>query len=75
MAIASIPLNLALVVKYQVGTTAAGAPILRQKTLNGVKFDAETQDIYDVAMALFDLVDYPVIQVILRRNDELSSDG
>ena len=74
MAVQAIPLNAALVVKYQVGETPSGAPILRQKTLNGVKFDATIEDIYEVAASLFDLVDYPIIQVILRKNEELNNE-
>jgi len=74
MAVEALPLDSALVVKYQFDQTPAGAPVIRQKGLNGVKHDAIEEDLYDVADALFSLVDYPVLQVLLRKNFELNSD-
>ena len=41
MAVSATPLSSALVVRYQTGTTPAGAPVFRQKSLNDVKADAE----------------------------------
>jgi hypothetical protein len=71
MAVSATSLNSVLVVKYQTGTTPAGGPVFRQKSLNDVKANATEQDVYDVAAALFGLGQHPVINVLLRKNFEL----
>lgn len=71
MAVNAHALSSNVVVKYQAGETPAGAPLIRQKSLNDVKADATDQDIYDVAAALFSLSIHPVVQTILRKNFEL----
>jgi hypothetical protein len=63
MALVSTALDSALVVRYQTGVSASGSPILRQKTLAGIKAGAADQDLYDVAAALFSLLQYPLIEV------------
>ncbi|MGI1659266.1 MAG: DUF1659 domain-containing protein [Desulfitobacterium sp.] len=71
MAVNATPLGSTVVIKYQAGETPAGAPVIKQKSLNDIKFDASDQDIYDVAAALFSLSIHPVIQTILRKNFDL----
>ncbi|KJR46377.1 Cation transport ATPase [Desulfosporosinus sp. I2] len=71
MAVSSKSSNSTLIVKYQTGTTPAGSPEIRQKSLNDVKADAMEQDVYDVAAALFSLGKNPVMNVLLRKNFEL----
>ncbi|WP_434512880.1 DUF1659 domain-containing protein [Desulfitobacterium sp. AusDCA] len=71
MAVNATPLSSTLVVRYQSGTTPAGGPEIRQKSLNDVKADATEQDVYDVAAALFSLGQHPVINVLLKKNFEL----
>ena len=71
MAVTSEELSSTVIVKYQTGTSPAGAPIFRQKTLNNVLMSAAEQDIYDVAMALFTLIKNDVSNVYLRRLFEL----
>ncbi|WP_434509822.1 DUF1659 domain-containing protein [Desulfitobacterium sp. AusDCA] len=71
MAVSATPLSSTLVVRYQSGTTPAGGPVIRQKSLNDVKADATEQDVYDVAAALFSLGQHPVINVLLKKNFEL----
>jgi len=71
MAVSTTSLNSTLIVKYQTGTTSAGGPEIRQKSLNDVKADATEQDVYDVAAALFSLGQHPVMSVLLRKNLEL----
>lgn len=71
MAVSATPLSSTLVVRYQSGTTPAGGPEIRQKSLNDVKADATEQDVYDVAAALFSLGQHPVINVLLKKNFEL----
>ena len=67
MAVVSTPLESILVAQYQVGVNVSGSPITRQRSLAGVKASASDQDIYDIATALFELIDYPLIEV--RRDD------
>lgn len=72
MAVTSEELSSTVIVKYQTGTSPAGAPIFRQKTLNNVSMSAAEQDIYDVAIALFTLIKNDVSNVYLRRLFELA---
>lgn len=74
MAIKETQLNSALVIVYQAGTTALGAPIKSQKTLNYLRFDASEADIHEAAMALFSLVQAPVLDVLTRKTFRLSDD-
>ncbi|WP_425803126.1 DUF1659 domain-containing protein [Desulfitobacterium sp. Sab5] len=71
MAVSATPLSSTVVIRYQSGTTPAGGPEIRQKSLNDVKADATEQDVYDVATALFSLGQHPVINVLLKKNFEL----
>jgi hypothetical protein len=71
MAVVGIPLSSTLVVVYQTGVTPAGGPVLRQKSLSDVRSDATEQAVYEAAQALFSLTQYPVIEVIYRKNFEL----
>ena len=63
MAVVATPLDSVLVARYQIGVSASGAPILRQKSLAGIKASATDQDAYDVVSALFGLLQYPLIGV------------
>jgi len=63
MAVVSTPLDSILVARYQTGISVSGSPILRQKSLAGVKSTAADQDVYDVAVALFNLLQYPLVDV------------
>lgn len=69
MALVVTDLDSVLTIRYQAGTTAGGGPIIRQKSLNGIKPASTNQDIYDVGAALAGLVDYTLID--LRRNNVL----
>lgn len=71
MAVVGMPLSSTLVVVYQTGLTPAGGPVLRQKSLSDVRSDATEQAVYDAAHALFGLAQYPVIDVLYRKNFEL----
>lgn len=74
MAVNSLPLNSTLIVKYQAGSDPSGGPILKQKSLNDLKANSTEQDLYDIASALFSLVQHPVITVQLRKNFELQDE-
>ncbi|AFQ43845.1 DUF1659 domain-containing protein [Desulfosporosinus meridiei] len=71
MSVQSIPSNSALVVVYQAGLTALGAPIKKQKSLNYLRFDASDQALHDAAHTLFGLSQNPVIEVLNRKTFEL----
>lgn len=58
-----------IVARYQVGTTPGGAPLLRQKSLAGIKEDATNEDVYEVTQALMSLMKYPL--VLVRRDNRL----
>jgi hypothetical protein len=63
MAVTSDALGSILAVRYQTGVSTSGSPILRQKSLTGIKTTAADQDVYDVADALFNLLQYPMVEV------------
>jgi hypothetical protein len=71
MAVTAMPLTSTLVVICRTGETPAGDPVTRKKSLSGLRADATAQDVYDVAAALFSLVQDPVVEVILSNNTEL----
>lgn len=58
-----------MVVTFQTGLTAQGSPKLSQRSFSNVKSSALDQDIYDVAVALYGLQDYPLIEV--RRDNRV----
>lgn len=74
MAVVAEPLNSGLVVVYQDGTTPAGAPVSRQKSLSYVRSDASEEALYDIAQALFSLSLHPVLDVLLKKNFRLLKD-
>ncbi|NLL52954.1 MAG: DUF1659 domain-containing protein [Peptococcaceae bacterium] len=67
MPLVSTQLDSAFVARYQTGTTDSGAPISKQKTFGGVKATATSEDIYEIVVALFGLLQYPLLEV--RRDD------
>lgn len=58
-----------MVVTFQIGLTAQGAPKLSQRSFSNIKSTCSDQDIYDVAVALYGLQDYPLIGV--RRDNRV----
>ncbi|WP_407306934.1 DUF1659 domain-containing protein [Desulfosporosinus sp. SB140] len=69
MAIISNARDSVMVVTYQVGLTAQGSPKLSQRSIGNVKSASSDQDVYDVAVALYGLQDYPLVGV--RRDNRL----
>jgi len=69
MAVLATPAESVLVVTYQIGSNEAGSPITRQKSFPNVRFNAEDQAVYEVAEALFSLVQYPIVSV--RRDNRV----
>ena len=58
-----------LVVTFQTGLSPQGSPKLSQRSFSNVKLSATDQDVYDVAIALYGLQDYPLIGV--RRDNRI----
>jgi hypothetical protein len=53
------------------GSPPTAALYSGQKTLSDVRSDATEQAVYDAAQALFGMAQYPVIEVLYRKNFEL----
>ncbi|XCH78702.1 MAG: DUF1659 domain-containing protein [Candidatus Dehalobacter alkaniphilus] len=70
MAVVSTSMNSVIAARYQTGISSSGSPILRQKSLTGIKNTATDQDIYDVASVLFSLLQYPLVDV--RRDNRFT---
>lgn len=69
MAVLATPINSVLVVAYQVGLDDEGLPKIRQRSFSNVRSNASDQDVYDVAIALYNLQDYPLYSV--RRDNRI----
>jgi len=74
MAVVATPLSSALVVVYQDGLTALGAPIKKQKSLNYLRFDAPEEALHNAAHALYSLSQNPVLDVLYRKTFELTDE-
>ena len=72
MAVVSTPVESILVIRYQVGVTATGSPISRQRSLSGIKTTALDQDLYDTASSLFGLLDLPLLGIRRDNRSELT---
>ena len=62
MTVVSTPLVTEMILRYQTGTVD-GSPVIRQKSISWLKTDTTDADIYEVAAALFELLEYPLISV------------
>lgn len=60
MAISKVPANSVLQLELRTGVSPSGNPIYRHKSLSNIKPAAVDQDIYDVAVALAGLQEYPL---------------
>lgn len=74
MAATATPLTSTLVVTCQTGTTPSGDPVTRKKSFTGLRADVTIQDAYDVATAIFSLVQDSVVEVVLSSNSELTDE-
>ncbi|ACL21340.1 protein of unknown function DUF1659 [Desulfitobacterium hafniense DCB-2] len=70
MTVISTPLVTEMILRYQTGMVN-GSPVIRQKSISWLKTDTADEDIYEVAVALFELLDYPLISVTRNNRFEL----
>lgn len=69
----TVPRDSSLQFRLVVGTNPeTGAPIINSKTFTKIKSAALDQDVYDVATALTDLQKYPVDEIRLERESQLT---
>ncbi len=69
MAVIASNKDTVMVVTFQTGLNAQGSPKLSQRSFPNVKLSSTDQDVYDVAVALYGLQDYPLIGV--RRDNRI----
>lgn len=56
MAMSTQVVNASLSIEVENGVDAAGDPKYKKKTFSGLKTDANTQNVYDVALAIKDVL-------------------
>ncbi len=71
--VVTVPRDSSLQFRLVVGTNPeTGAPIINSKTFTRVKSAALDQDVYDTATALVDLQKYPVDEIRLEKESQLT---
>ena len=71
--VVTVPRDSALQLRLIVGTNPeTGAPIINSKSFGKIKAAAVEQDVYDVAGALIDLQKYPVDEIRLEQEAQLT---
>ena len=71
--VVTVPHDSALQLRMVTGTDpVTGAPIVESKTFNKVKASAIDQDAYDVATALVGLQKYPLSEIRLEKESQLT---
>jgi len=69
----TVPRDSSLQLRLIVGTNPeTGAPIVNSKSFGKIKAAAVEQDVYDVAGALIDLQKYPVDEIRLEQEAQLT---
>jgi len=69
----TVPRDSSLQLRLIVGTNPeTGAPIINSKSFGKIKAAAIEQDVYDVAGALIDLQKYPVDEIRLEQEAQLT---
>ena len=74
MAVITSEKDSVLVVTFQTDTTPQGSIKLGQRSFPNVKLIATDQDVYDVAVAIYELQDYPLMGVRRDNRADLASD-
>ena len=69
----TVPRDSSLQLRLVVGTNPeTGAPIVQSKSFSKIKATAVEQDVYDVAGTLIDLQKYPVDEIRLEQEAQLT---
>lgn len=69
----NVPRDSKVKIKFVTGTDPiTGAPIIKTKTLSNIKSTATDQDIYDTVNALIPLQKYPVDEIVLIKEAQLT---
>ena len=69
----TVPRDSSLQFRLVVGTNpTSGAPIIQSKTFNKIKSSVIDQDVYDTATALLGLQKYPLDEIRLERESQLT---
>ncbi|HHY26120.1 MAG TPA: DUF1659 domain-containing protein [Desulfitobacterium dehalogenans] len=71
MPVLALPLTSTLTVKCETGTTPSGSPLIRKKSITGLKSTATDGDLHEIATALFSLVADQVVDITVSRNSQL----
>lgn len=64
MALDVVNMEHSLQLKFNVGETEDGRPITRTRTLNRIRYNAEDEDLYQVALALVDLQQHDTAAIV-----------
>jgi len=71
--VVTVPRDSSLQLRLILGTNPeTGAPIINRKSFGKIKSTATEQDVYDVAGALIGLQKYPVDEIILEQEAQLT---
>jgi len=71
--VVTVPRDSSLQLRLIVGTNPeTGAPIVNSKSFGKIKAAAIEQDVYDVAGALIDLQKYPIDEIRLEQEAQLT---
>lgn len=73
MAVSKVPGDSVLKLALHVGDSPTGSPILKNRSLNGIKSTAADQDLFDVANALSGLQQYPLNAITRIDNSALTN--
>lgn len=69
----AVPRDSKLQIRFVTGSNPeTGAPIIKSKTFSKVKSSAIDQDVYDVATALVGLQKYPVDEIRIIKESQLT---
>jgi hypothetical protein len=71
MAVEVREISRSLQLGLDLGTDTNGKPIVRRRTISGIKTDALDQDVYDVAVALYALQNHGVKEILVIDRKEL----
>ncbi len=71
MAVLAIPLTSTLTVKCETGITPSGSPVIRKKSIPGLKSTVTDEDLHEIATALFSLVADQIVDITVSRNSQL----